>query len=133
MTYVVDAFTNWGDEHAKRWAAKLPAAPRCPLSDGSDPLRHPTSHRGCLVRPGRVRAVLRPAANPTPRGLWPAQREHRGSRTCNRCPAATNFETSSEAVKIRYCPVSFDLVAAPIHRRLCFDLVEPFQGRRHLA
>jgi hypothetical protein len=31
VTYVIDAFTNWGDEYAKRWAAKLPPAPRCPL------------------------------------------------------------------------------------------------------
>jgi hypothetical protein len=30
VTYVIDAFTNWGDEYAKRWAAKLPPAPRCP-------------------------------------------------------------------------------------------------------
>jgi hypothetical protein len=22
VTYVIDAFTNWGDEYAKRWAAK---------------------------------------------------------------------------------------------------------------
>jgi hypothetical protein len=31
VTYVLDAFTNWGDDYAKRWAAKLPPAPRCPL------------------------------------------------------------------------------------------------------
>jgi hypothetical protein len=31
LTYVVDAFTNWGDEYAERWAAKLPPAPRCSL------------------------------------------------------------------------------------------------------
>jgi hypothetical protein len=31
VTYLVDAFTNWGDEHAKRWAARLPPAPRCAL------------------------------------------------------------------------------------------------------
>jgi hypothetical protein len=31
VTYVIDAFTNWGGEHAKKWAAKLPPALRCPL------------------------------------------------------------------------------------------------------
>jgi hypothetical protein len=28
---VIDNFTNWGPEHAKRCAARLPPAPRCPL------------------------------------------------------------------------------------------------------
>jgi hypothetical protein len=31
LTYVIDAFTNWGDEHAKKWAPRLPPAPRSPL------------------------------------------------------------------------------------------------------
>jgi hypothetical protein len=31
VTYVLDAFTNWGDDYAKRWTAKPPPAPRCPL------------------------------------------------------------------------------------------------------
>jgi hypothetical protein len=31
VTYVIDAWSKWGDEHAKKWAAKLPPAPRCPL------------------------------------------------------------------------------------------------------
>jgi hypothetical protein len=30
-TYVVDAFTHWGHEMGKRYAARLPVAPRCPL------------------------------------------------------------------------------------------------------
>jgi hypothetical protein len=31
VTYVIDAWSKWGEEYAKRWAARLPAAPRCPL------------------------------------------------------------------------------------------------------
>jgi hypothetical protein len=30
-TYVVDAFTHFGEEAGKRYAARLPPAPRCPL------------------------------------------------------------------------------------------------------
>jgi hypothetical protein len=30
VTYVIDAFTNWADEYAKRWAVRLPPAPRRP-------------------------------------------------------------------------------------------------------
>jgi hypothetical protein len=31
VTYVVDAFTHWGELNAERYAARLPPAPRCPL------------------------------------------------------------------------------------------------------
>jgi hypothetical protein len=31
VTYVLDAWSNWREEYAKKWAARLPPAPRCPL------------------------------------------------------------------------------------------------------
>jgi hypothetical protein len=31
LTYVLDAWSKWGEEHAKKWAARLLPAPRCPL------------------------------------------------------------------------------------------------------
>jgi hypothetical protein len=30
-TYIVDVYTHWGPQSAKRYAARLPVAPKCPL------------------------------------------------------------------------------------------------------
>jgi hypothetical protein len=34
VTYVIDAWSKWGEEYAKKWAAKLPAGSQVPALDG---------------------------------------------------------------------------------------------------